>query len=224
MENDVNTVLGIAPKNESSTSSNTYSRFTRLYTINDSAESTLNAISWIVLVLGILGGLIILFTMSSTEVPSEYYSSKTIINPTGIVTGIASIFASVMWWAMMQVFINISNNLKNLNAAQSSSVVNDNSKTTNEVHSESDSNKVEKVQSDDLFNNLKGDFMNKPLAREFAKEIFDYHLKAKEQHYDKETETKGIEYIVKNHGTKASSDGIPPQEIIDSVIMQMNNI
>lgn len=191
------------------------------FKINESAESTLNTISWIVLFLGIIGGIIILATMSEVEVPGAYYS-HTVTNPTGIALGIATIISSVMWWALFQVFINISNSLKNIyyevkkpaTANDSKSkVLEESVKPSNETVKEIDESKIDK--------SIKGNFMSNNDAAEFATRVKEYLEEAIANKYGKRHVQDDLEYYKRRLGDKAEEAGFNLDEIIASIKEQV---
>lgn len=75
--------------------------------INSSAEKTLNTISYVVLVLGILS-FIVYLVLSFEKVPTGYYSSKTAFSWITFAEGCGTLLSSLALYAIMQVLKNIS--------------------------------------------------------------------------------------------------------------------
>ena len=116
MEEDLQSTLDLKPDaNQNSQDSDS----TEAYPVNNSAEIRLETISVLVLIFGIIAGVVILFTMSFTEVPADFGESHHVVNPAGIALGIATIVSSILWWTVRQVFVNISYSLKNIAASVS---------------------------------------------------------------------------------------------------------
>ena len=74
----------------------------------------------------------------------------------------------------------------------------------------------------DDFANIKGDFMDRPNARKFAEQVYQYHITAKKGNYTRDTEIKGLDYIISHYGDRATRDGFSPKAIIDTIIKQLD--
>lgn len=74
----------------------------------------------------------------------------------------------------------------------------------------------------DDFANIKGDFMDRPNARKFAKQVYQYHITAKKGNYTKDTEIKGLQYIINHYGDRATKDGFSPKAIIYTILKQLD--
>ena len=75
--------------------------------INSSAEKTLDTISYIVLILGILA-FIVYFVLSFQKVPTGYYSHETEFNWSIFAEGCGTLLSGLALYAIMQVLKNIS--------------------------------------------------------------------------------------------------------------------
>jgi hypothetical protein len=83
-----------------------------LINYGDGAISVLDAIAWITFLLGNLGAIIILATMSTIPDTSRYaLSTDTLVNPNGIILGIALLFASVITSTFLWVVCGIARNI-----------------------------------------------------------------------------------------------------------------
>ena len=108
MEENINQVLGIeeeeptTPKVTSSNENNSVS-----------AEETLNAIAYIVLILGLITGVICMCTICFIDDPRPYHYEK-MFNPSGFATTIAIFLTSLATWALFRVIANISMSLKEI--------------------------------------------------------------------------------------------------------------
>lgn len=212
MEENVNQILGIGDNEEAKPQSLNFN--SSKYEINNSAETTLSIVSKIVLVLGLVGGLILLCTMSTTEIPEGYYGTRTEINPTGIAVGITSMISSVMFWAFIQVIVNISNNLKNINYALTKHV-------QGNVPSSNNSTTSKQAQNEII---IKGDFMNNSAAALFANKVRDFLIKAKNEGYGDDYIRSGIDNCKRQYGSVAKEANYDLDSIIASVQEQINNL
>jgi len=84
--------------------------------VNLSAENTLKVIATIVLIVGIIGAVICLFTIVLIQNPKYTYITELIFNPMGFVTTISILLGSLTIWASLKVLSDISINLKELNS------------------------------------------------------------------------------------------------------------
>lgn len=89
---------------------------TEINEVNFSAEKTLKVIATIVLIGGIIGTLICLFTIVIVQNPKYSYVEDLIFNPMGFVTTVAVLLGSLTIWASLRVLSDISINLKELNS------------------------------------------------------------------------------------------------------------
>lgn len=106
METNINESLGI---NNPATS-------THEETENTSAEKALTIIANIVLIVGVIGTLIMAFTITYTTIEGKYnWQDETMVNPMGIVLTIATLMSSVTVWGLLKVICNISTSLKEIN-------------------------------------------------------------------------------------------------------------
>ena len=80
--------------------------------IKSGAETTLNVIATIVLIGGIIGALICLFTITWIDVGWE----ETKFNPIGFITALSTLLVSLTIWASLSVLSNISISLKEINS------------------------------------------------------------------------------------------------------------
>lgn len=80
---------------------------------DNSAEETLKTIATITLVVGIIASLILFFTVCWVENPMSY-SHKMMFNPIGFGTMVMVLVSSVISWATLKVFANISMTLKDI--------------------------------------------------------------------------------------------------------------
>lgn len=80
------------------------------------AETTLTVIANIVLVVGIIVGLICLFTICWVDSGKYSYSEDIVFNPSGFAGTIGVFVSSIVTWAVLKVFANISTSLKQINA------------------------------------------------------------------------------------------------------------
>ena len=79
--------------------------------IKSGAETTLSVIATIVLIGGIIGALICLFTITWVKVGWD-----TVFNPMGLITAISMLLVSLTIWASLSVLSNISISLKEINS------------------------------------------------------------------------------------------------------------
>jgi len=84
--------------------------------VNRTAENTLKVIATIVLICGIIGTLICLFTIVEIQDPKFEYTKVSIFNPIGFVISISILLGSLTIWASLRVLSDISINLKELNS------------------------------------------------------------------------------------------------------------
>lgn len=82
------------------------------FNIKDSAEGTLYAIANLVLIVGLLLGIIVI--IATSDCYTNDFTSDEIRN-IGLVIGISTMIGSIITYAFLQVVVNISNNLKNIN-------------------------------------------------------------------------------------------------------------
>lgn len=83
---------------------------------NSSAEKQLIIIANIVLIIGIIGALIMAFTITYTTIEGEYsWRDKTVVNSMGIIITIVTLISSVTIWGLLKVICNISTSLKEIN-------------------------------------------------------------------------------------------------------------
>ena len=84
---------------------------------NNSAENTLNFIANLTLFLGIFISVICLFTICFVETPKDDYFDTTekVFSWHGFMITIAVFISSLMSWAVLRVFTNISLTLKQIN-------------------------------------------------------------------------------------------------------------
>lgn len=88
--------------------------------VYNNAEKALIIIANIVLWLGIIGFVICLFTLTTTEeVKSSYihgyhFQSETVFNPAGLLASISVLIWTVVTWAVLKVFATISLTLKDI--------------------------------------------------------------------------------------------------------------
>lgn len=115
MEENVNEALGlvnsetpIAPKKE----------VQEVKIVDNSAEKTLATIANIVLLLGIIGTLICIFTLTFIDVPKSgyHYRTEKAFSPSGFATTVMVLFSTLISWSVMKVLSNISLTLKDLNS------------------------------------------------------------------------------------------------------------
>ena len=83
------------------------------YAVNPSAESTVNGIASFLLIMGCIACFICLI-VGMGQLSDSGYGHKT-IGWTTILTGIIVFVISLIQWAFMKVFVNISRNLYNIN-------------------------------------------------------------------------------------------------------------
>lgn len=85
--------------------------FSRYYDTNDSAEKIVRIASIILLVLGCIFGVIAvlagLYTYAEIEQETVLFSS--------LISGVLIVLSSIICWAFMNILVNISRNLANLN-------------------------------------------------------------------------------------------------------------
>ena len=114
MEENVNAALGLEPfatpeyPVESQNTPETQSGI--------SAEKILINIANIILILGIIGTIICLFTLCFIEAPKPGYTYRTemTFNPAGFATTIMVLFSTIISWSVMKVLANISLTLKKI--------------------------------------------------------------------------------------------------------------
>lgn len=113
-EENINEILGI----EDSMKSQVRQTVNSPNSTDNSAEKTLSLIASIILWLGILGSVICLFTITTTEVirPGYYSRTETVFNPAGLAITIGMLISTVATWALLKVFVNISRTLKQINS------------------------------------------------------------------------------------------------------------
>lgn len=111
MEENLNQVVGAEQTND-----NLQAPEVEEERVENSAENTLITIATIVLILGILGTIICLFTLCFIRVPTSIYSYKTELrfNPAGFATTAMVLFSALISWSIMKVLANISITLKNI--------------------------------------------------------------------------------------------------------------
>ena len=78
------------------------------------AEKLLSEMADIILVVGIIGTFICLFTLCFVD--KSAYSSEKEFNPSGFVTTVMVLLSSLISWSVMRVLANISLTLKDINA------------------------------------------------------------------------------------------------------------
>mgnify|MGYP006873124739 CR=1 FL=1 len=83
---------------------------------NNSAENTLKTIAIITLVCGIVLTLILLFTICWIDNPAYHYHHEKIFNPSGFGITCGVLISSLISWAALNVFANISLTLKKINS------------------------------------------------------------------------------------------------------------
>lgn len=83
--------------------------------IDNSAESTLTIIAVIILILGIIATLICACTLMFVQNPEYHYIDKKIFNPAGFATTVEVLAGTLITWASLGVFVNISITLKEIN-------------------------------------------------------------------------------------------------------------
>lgn len=102
MENNINEILGVTQEKKQ--------EINKMNKINVSKENLLDKISHLILIIGILGGIIFLFScfpdVGTYRVQREF-------NPIIFSYGVVSILFSILNYAFMQVVIQISLSLKN---------------------------------------------------------------------------------------------------------------
>ena len=112
-ENNVLDQLGIEVETKNETTAPPGAKATE--SGNNGAENTLETFAYAILFIGILASLICLFTICTTE-KHGYYSDRTEFNPIGFAVTIATLISSLLSWAFIKVFVNISRTLKEINA------------------------------------------------------------------------------------------------------------
>lgn len=114
VDENINELLGVenSPISNNSTKNVEEANKQPSYT----AETTLTVIANIVLVVGIIVGLICLFTICWVDSGKYSYSRDTVFNPSGFMGTIGVFVSSIVTWAVLKVFANISTNLKQINA------------------------------------------------------------------------------------------------------------
>ena len=92
------------------------------HSTNAAAETVLNALAELLLIAGLIGGAILIWVgVSVTSIDSHYFSYyweegiRTILGISVIIIGVIVIIASIIQWASMKIYINISRNLFNIN-------------------------------------------------------------------------------------------------------------
>ena len=113
MEENVNDVLGISTQ-ESKTSENVES--SNEVTIDNSAENTLTTIATIILVCGIVATVVCFFYLSFYRVTSYGSIRHDEFYPAGFGTTIEVLAGTLISWAGLRVFANISKTLKEINS------------------------------------------------------------------------------------------------------------
>lgn len=83
--------------------------------INNGAENTLKTIAGIILTFGIIATLICAVTLVFVENPEYRYSSSKIFSAAGFATTIEVFAGTLITWATLRVFANISITLKEIN-------------------------------------------------------------------------------------------------------------
>ncbi|UKK49981.1 hypothetical protein L6472_07975 [Prevotella sp. E13-17] len=81
---------------------------------NNSAENTLITIATITLVIGIIAAVVMLFTVCF--VPKYGDHGRTVFNPTGFGMTCGVVISTLISWAALKVFANISITLKQIKA------------------------------------------------------------------------------------------------------------
>ena len=84
--------------------------------INDSAEGALKVIATITLVLGTIGAVISFAALCFIKVPSMYGGAKTEFSFAGLLVTMAILVGSIVTWALLKVFADISITLKKIDA------------------------------------------------------------------------------------------------------------
>lgn len=81
------------------------------------ATNILNSLAWVILIGGILGAIIIWYTIGTIENPNfnansfPQRESLTILNASGIITGFAVLFSSIVTSSILFVICDIADNL-----------------------------------------------------------------------------------------------------------------
>lgn len=83
--------------------------------IDNSAESTLTTIAVVILIFGIIATLICAFTLMFVQDPEYHYIDSKVFNPAGFATTIEVLAGTLITWASLRVFANISITLKEIN-------------------------------------------------------------------------------------------------------------
>lgn len=90
---------------------------------NNMAENTLRTIANIILTLGIIATIICAFTITYTSERLYYDHWENKANIDGIITTITILFASVVSWALMRVFADISTSLNEIKKAVTAPII-----------------------------------------------------------------------------------------------------
>lgn len=113
MEENVNDVLGVTTQ-ESQTPQNAES--TKEVTIDNSAENTLSTIATIILICGIIATIVCFFYLTFYRVTSYGSIRHDEFNPAGFGTTVEVLAGTLISWACLRVFANISKTLKEINS------------------------------------------------------------------------------------------------------------
>lgn len=80
--------------------------------ISQNPINILRIVAWLTLLIGIVGAILIWSTMSTMEVPYTYVpGTHTESNPVGIGLGFATLFSSIVTWALLSVICDMAENL-----------------------------------------------------------------------------------------------------------------
>lgn len=114
MENNINEVLGV---NENNVANASNEQENKSYTVQEgqSAEETLLVISSIILVVGLIATAICLFYLTFYRVDRWGEVSHDEFNPSGFATTVMVLVSTLISWATLRVFANISITLKEIN-------------------------------------------------------------------------------------------------------------
>ena len=113
MEENINEVLGVTTQ-ESQVSKNVET--TKEITIDNSAENTLTTIASIILICGIIATIVCFFYLAFYRVTSYGSIKHDEFNPAGFGTTIEVLAGTLISWAALRVFANISKTLKEINS------------------------------------------------------------------------------------------------------------
>ena len=91
------------------TNNDSFNTETATESVNKNAEDTLDSVASLILVLGIIGTVFCLFTLTTTKVvdPDYHYSTQyiTIFNPVGIAISIGVLFSTITTWAVLKILV-----------------------------------------------------------------------------------------------------------------------